>query len=122
VQLMEVEDRRAKRHEQVGAISRGLKLLAKELRVPVVALAQLNRESESQNRPPRLSDIRESGAVEQDSDAIIFLHSDRKTDDPPADPEPVELILAKQRAGPKGLIPLLFRGSRFRFEERCPPA
>jgi len=120
LQLMEVEDRRAKRHEQVGAISRGLKLLAKELRVPVVALAQLNREGEAQNRSPRLSDIRESGSVEQDSDSVLFLHSDRKPDDAPADPEPVELIVAKQRAGPKGSIPLLFRGSRFRFEEQVP--
>lgn len=117
LQLMKPENPRAPRHEQVGAMSRGLKLLAKELDVPVVALSQLTRAVDSESRAPRLSDIRESGAVEQDCDVVILMHRPGETR---SDPELVELIVAKQRNGETGTVPLTYHGSRFRFAQPEP--
>src|SRR5438552_10003713 len=97
------------RQQEVAEISRSLKLLAKELSIPVIALSQLNRNPESRaDKRPQLSDLRESGSLEQDSDVVMFIHRDD------ADPEKkreAELIVAKHRNGPTGSIKLNFEAS-----------
>ncbi len=107
------------RTQEVSAISRGLKAVAKELKVPVVALSQLSRAPESRggDHRPQLSDLRESGSIEQDADVVAFIFREEvyKKDDP--DLEGIaELIIAKQRNGPTGLIKLAFKHSSTRFE------
>jgi replicative DNA helicase len=103
LQLVEPEDRRVPRHEQVGAISRRLKQLAREIEAPVLALAQLNRAVESRSdERPRLSDLRESGGIEADADTVLLMHR------PSASPGTVEIQVAKQRNGPTGEITLTF--------------
>src|SRR5271165_5312558 len=107
------------RTQEVSAISRGLKAIAKELRVPLVALSQLSRAPESRggDHRPQLSDLRESGSIEQDADVVAFIYREEvyKRDDP--DLEGVaEIILAKQRNGPTGMIKLAFLHSSTRFE------
>ena len=109
LQLIAPADYRRPRYEQVTEISGSLKSLAMELDVPVVALAQLNRQGEADK--PILSHLRESGAIEQDADAVWFLHRpDRKSPDS-------TLIVAKQRQGAVGDFPLMFDGQRCRFDE-----
>jgi replicative DNA helicase len=105
------DTRRDNRERQVATISRALKILAGELRVPVLLLAQLNRESEREERRPRLTDLRESGAIEQDADAVWFLHPDTSgPQQSDADRVPVHLIQAKRRGGPAGIsAPLMFQ-------------
>lgn len=101
------------RQFEVAEISRGLKLLAKELDVPVLALSQLNRESEHRgDRRPRLPDLRESGALEQDADVVLFLHRPNAGQDKL---EEVELIVAKQRNGPTGDLHLLWEAATTKF-------
>jgi replicative DNA helicase len=95
--------------------------LAKELDVPIVVLSQLNREMERENRKPRLSDLRESGAIEQDADVIAFLYKPKSEsgDDEVSvedDAVPVNLLIAKQRNGPTGDVPLVFLKPFTRFE------
>ena len=108
------------RQQEVAEISRGLKALAKDLRIPVIAMAQLNRNTEdrSGNRP-RMSDLRESGAIEQDADVVSLLHREsyyKQGDDPAAvEDNRAELIIAKQRNGPVGTIELLFDRKHTRF-------
>jgi replicative DNA helicase len=109
LQLIEAEDRRQPRHQQVAGISRRLKLLARELAVPVVVMAQLNRAAEEGPRP-KLSHLRESGALEADADVVILLHRDD------ASPGTVEAIIAKQRNGPTGTVTLAFRREYQRFD------
>jgi len=109
----------ANREQEISQISRDLKAMAKELEVPVLALAQLNRATE--NRPdskPRLSDLRESGAIEQDSDVIMFLWRDMtsKKKDETVDDSLTELIIGKQRNGPTGTIKLTWRKQITKFE------
>src|SRR5262249_28943278 len=105
-------NRREHRHEQVAGISRRLKLLARELGVPVIALAQLNREVENRaSQRPRLSDLRESGAIEQDADTVILLHRDK------TDSEVLDLIIAKQRSGPTGEVVVNFDRALMRFRD-----
>jgi replicative DNA helicase len=115
LQLIDPDDRRDSRQEQVSAISRRLKFLARELKVPVVALAQVNRSSEDrQDHRPRLSDLRESGAIEQDADTVLMLH--RPDKEPGQDEGLIEVIVAKQRNGPTGEVSLAYIKQYMRFE------
>jgi len=121
LQLMAVEDRRVPREQQVATIARGLKSLSKELCCPVLALSQLSRDGEKKGRKPVLSDLRESGSLEQDADTVLMLHRADDRDDGAATPvwTDVECIVAKQRNGPTNAIDLRFRGSTMQFEERA---
>ncbi|MFA6091428.1 MAG: replicative DNA helicase [Elusimicrobiota bacterium] len=121
LQLMQGGNRRVEsRQQEVSEISRGLKQLARDLNVPVVALSQLSRRTEEKGRAdpkPQLSDLRESGALEQDADlvAMIYREGYYKRDDPTA-ANKAELIIAKQRNGPTGSVPMHFRSELARFE------
>jgi replicative DNA helicase len=107
------------RTQEVSAISRGLKALAKELKVPVVALSQLSRAPESRggDHRPQLSDLRESGSIEQDADVVAFIFREEiyKKDDPDLEGK-AEIIVAKQRNGPTDTIRMVFIKSYTRFE------
>ena len=126
LQLLHSTARRAEnRQQEIADISSGVKALAKELKVPVIVLSQLNREFEKEkNRKPRMSDLRESGAIEQDADLIGLLYKPSAGDEEEAgaatavDDEavPVNLLIAKQRNGPTGDVELVFRKSITRFE------
>lgn len=122
LQLMKMRGRVESRQVEVAEISRSLKHLAKELEVPIVALAQLNRRVEERKGPPMLSDLRESGAIEQDADVVMFLHRERPEDDEGESAAneltPVEVHVAKQRNGPQGEARLLFHGAYTRFESQ----
>jgi replicative DNA helicase len=110
IQLMRADDHRANRVEQVGQISRGLKILARELEVPVVAISQLSRAPEQRTPPkPQLSDLRESGQIEQDADVVAFLFREDYYRDPDDEPDGLaDLIIAKHRNGPIGTRKLVF--------------
>ena len=124
LQLIRGTDNRVQREQQIADISRGMKGMAKELNVPVVVLSQLNRESEKENRDPRLSDLRESGSIEQDADVVFLLHRPKKRDEDesveegglPGDVEHIKLIIAKQRNGPVGEVDLTFVRRYTRYE------
>ncbi|ADE54603.1 replicative DNA helicase [Coraliomargarita akajimensis] len=124
LQLIRGADPRVPREQQIADISRGVKGMAKEIGVPVVVLSQLNRDSEKENRDPRLSDLRESGSIEQDADVVMILHRPKKNDDDdgiqdsamPGDVEHIKLIIAKQRNGPIGDIDLTFVRRYTRYE------
>ncbi len=116
ITLITHENAELPRWEQISAISRSLKALARELRIPIVALSQLKREAEG--KQPNLADVRESGSIEQDADLIIFLHRDRelgKTRDERSDQVETELIVAKQRNGPIGKTTVWFKPSFAKF-------
>jgi replicative DNA helicase len=120
LQLMQATttNRDANRVQEVSEISRGLKALARELSVPVIALSQLSRQPEMrESKEPRLSDLRESGAIEQDADLVMFLWRDkeRSAEDQDADGEVINLKLAKHRNGPTGEIQLWFKKAQTRF-------
>jgi len=115
LQLVTPENPKEPRRDQVGMVARRLKALARELDVPVLALAQLNRESENRvDRKPRLSDLRESGEIEQHADLVMLLHRD---DDRP---DLLELLVRKNRNGPTGEVTLTFHRETFRFEDLAP--
>jgi replicative DNA helicase len=116
LQLIEPENRRDPRQEQVAQISRRLKFLARELKIPVMALAQVNRSSEDrQDHRPRLADLRESGSIEQDADTVMMLHRPGKFDGGQED-NVIEVIIGKQRNGPTGEITLAYIKQFMRFE------
>jgi replicative DNA helicase len=115
LQLIEPDNKRDSRQEQVATISRRLKFLAKELEIPVIALAQVNRSSEDrQDHKPRLSDLRESGSIEQDADTVMLLH--RPDAEPGQQGETIDVIIAKQRNGPTDTVTLTFLKQYMRFE------
>ncbi len=116
--------RQSNRQEEVSGMSRALKALAKELQVPVVVLSQLTRAPEREERKPQLSDLRESGAIEQDADMVLFINRPNfyKTDLPEEDRAKAELIIAKQRNGPTGNLNFVFLARHTRFEEAAPDA
>ena len=119
LQLISGTDSRVPREQQISEISRGVKAMAKELNVPVLVLSQLNRSSEKENRQPRISDLRESGSIEQDADVVFLLAPRQNADDNPSVPQASrerDLIIAKQRNGPTGSVPLTFIPDFTRFE------
>jgi replicative DNA helicase len=117
LQLIEPEYRRENRQEQVAAISRRLKFMARDLKIPVIALAQLNRASEDrQDHKPRLADLRESGSIEQDADTVMLMHRPELYD-PGQQQGTIEINIAKQRNGPTGEVTLAFLKQFMRFED-----
>ena len=114
--------RSSNRQEEVSSISRGLKALAKELKVPVLALSQLTRAPEREERKPQLADLRESGAIEQDADMVLFINRPNfyKTDIADEERAKAELIIAKQRNGPTGSLNFVFLSRHTRFEQAAP--
>lgn len=121
LQLLAPTDPQVPREQQVAEISRGLKALAKELDVPVIVLSQLNRSSEKENRTPKLSDLRESGSIEQDADVVLMLARPRDADEKfQVAADSAELIVAKQRNGPVGDLKLTFLKDITRFENYTP--
>ncbi|MHB1852866.1 MAG: DnaB-like helicase C-terminal domain-containing protein, partial [Acidimicrobiales bacterium] len=120
LQLIGADRRGTRREAEVAEISRGLKALARELHVPVVAVAQLNRAVELRaDKRPMLSDLRESGQLEQDADLVLLLHR-AAVYDLDADPGAAELIVAKHRNGPTGVDKLTWLAQRMSFANAAP--
>ena len=121
LQLMRMDESRSSMVEKVGQLSRGLKLLANELEVPVVALSQLSRANESRtDKRPILSDLRDSGNIEQDADVVAFLYREDVYRKPEERDGTAEVILAKHRNGPVGTVNLTFLPDYPKFAERAP--
>ncbi|MBL9109680.1 MAG: replicative DNA helicase, partial [Myxococcales bacterium] len=124
LQLMKGRDGAQSREQEISEISRGLKGLAKELKVPVIALSQLNRAVETRSeksKRPMISDLRESGAIEQDADNILFIYrDDYYTKEASEEPNVAELIVAKQRNGPTGTVKVRFDKEYTRFDNLAP--
>jgi replicative DNA helicase len=124
LQLMQGRGRFESRQQEVSAISRSLKGLAKELSIPIVALSQLSRAPEGRTEHrPQLSDLRESGAIEQDADVVLFIYRPevyQKEETPPEAQGIAEIIVGKQRNGPIGTIKLSFLNQYTRFENYAP--
>jgi replicative DNA helicase len=124
MQLMAGHGRFDNRTQEVSMISRGLKLLAKELRVPIIALSQLSRQPEQRKgelRKPQLADLRDSGSIEQDADVVIFLYREELYDKDTERKGIADVIVAKQRNGPTGDFPLVFLGDHMTFANYAGP-
>jgi replicative DNA helicase len=122
LQLIATRGRFSNRNEEVSSITRGLKALAKELRVPMLVLSQLTRAPEREDRRPQLADLRESGAIEQDADVVIFIHRPNafKPDEAAEERAKAEILIAKQRNGPTDRVNFVFLNQFTRFEEAAP--
>jgi len=121
LQLMSSPKRVESRQQEVSELSRGLKLLAKELEVPVVAVSQLNRGPEQRtDRKPQLSDLRESGSIEQDADAVVLLYREDMFEKESPRAGEADLIVAKHRNGPTGTVTVAFQGHYSRFVDMSP--
>src|ERR1700688_4920459 len=124
LQLIAARGRFSNRNEEVSSITRGLKGLAKELKVPVIVLRQLTRAPEHETRSPQLADLRDSGAIEQDADVVLFIHRPnlfkKKGEVTEEERAQTELIIAKQRNGPVDKLPFVFLGKFTRFEQAAP--
>ncbi len=122
LQLVSARGRFGNRNEEVTSITRGLKGLAKELKVPLLVLSQLTRAPEREDRRPQLADLRESGAIEQDSDVVMFIHRPKaySTEETAEERAKAEIIIAKQRNGPTDRVHFVFLSAFTRFEEAAP--
>jgi len=121
LQLMTSGKKVESRQQEVSEFSRALKLLAKELRVPVIALSQLNRGPEQRtDKKPAISDLRESGSLEQDADMVILLHRESAYDKESSRPGEADLIVAKHRNGPTATVTVAFQGAMSRFADMQP--
>jgi len=116
LQLMQVPNTRENRTNEVSQITRSLKALAKELGIPIVALSQLSRANEKENRKPKLSDLRDSGGIEQDADLVLFIWREDVTSEEIQKRTQAEIIIGKQRSGPTGSFPLTFLGQFTKFD------
>ncbi len=121
MQLMKSSEKHENRASEISEISRSLKAIAKEMRCPLVALSQLNRSLESRpDKRPYMSDLRESGAIEQDADVIFFIYRDEVYNEDSQDKGLAEIIISKQRNGPIGTVRLTFIGNLTKFENYTP--
>lgn len=116
LQLMKGRERTDTREREISEISRSLKALAKELNIPVVAVSQLSRRVEERPHKPQLADLRESGAIEQDADLIVFIYRDEVYNEETEDKGIAEIMVKKQRSGPTGTVKLAFLDKYTRFE------
>ena len=121
IQLMQVPNTRENRTNEISEISRSLKALTKELAVPLIAISQLSRGVENRdNKRPRMSDLRESGGIEQDADLVVFVYRDEYYNKDSPDKGTAEIIIAKQRNGPTGMVKTAFLGQYTRFDNLAP--
>ncbi|GAC1622309.1 MAG: replicative DNA helicase [Nevskia sp.] len=121
IQLMQVPNNRENRTNEISEISRSLKALAKELKVPIIALSQLSRSLEArQDKRPIMSDLRESGSIEQDADVVLFVYREDYHNKDSPNQGTAEIIVAKQRSGPTGKIKTAFLGKYTRFDNLAP--
>ncbi|MFO0938836.1 MAG: DnaB-like helicase C-terminal domain-containing protein [Gemmataceae bacterium] len=119
LQLLKPENPRDPRHLQVGMAAKALRNLAGELKCPVLCLAQLNREPESRGGEPKLSDLRDSGEIEQDADVVLLLH--RKSSDPTLPIQEIDVLIAKNRNGPTGKVELTYQRALTKFTQKPIP-